>query len=161
MSLHSLLAIPILLFGCSSPEGGGGPDEHEPGSADDDDDATPYEPPGPWEDLEYLERIEYMEYIVEPSMRELFQEFDGELYADFGCETCHGEDPVDAEFEMPSGVLEPLSIAEINGLSTHPDPDIRRYSDFMGELKATMAPLIGQEPFPEGDFSCFDCHEQE
>lgn len=158
MSLRLLLVLlPTLLFGCPPQTDG---DDDDDASVADDDDATPYEAPGPWEDLEYLQRIEYMENLVEPPMRTLFQDFDAELYADFGCETCHGPDPEDAEFEMPSGVLEPLSINEITGLSTHPDPDVQRYDALMADVKTTMAPLLDREPFPAGDFGCFECHEQ-
>ncbi len=156
-SLFLLLLLPLLAACPSSTT----PADDDDDAVSDDDDATPYEAPGPWTDLEYLQRIEYMEHLVEPVLRELFQEFDAELYADFGCETCHGEDPADVDYEMPSGTPESLSIAEINGLRNHPDPERSRYYDLMNTVKATVAPLVDQEPFPTGDFSCFSCHEQE
>jgi hypothetical protein len=152
----SLLALALLL-GCPAPVDV----DDDDATAADDDDATPYEPPGPWADLDRLQRIEYMENLVEPAARELFQEFDPELYAEFGCETCHGEDPADHDYAMPSGALEALSISEINGLANNVDPDRARYAALMDDVKATVAPLVGQQPFPSGSFSCFDCHEQE
>jgi len=126
------------------------------GSDDDDDDDTPYVAPGPWADLSYVERIAYMENIVEPTMREHFQDFDPDGFADFGCDTCHGDDANDVDYELPNGVTPisfPLDVSE---------PGRQEFEDFMDEVvKPEMAALVDQQPFPQGEFSCFSCHERE
>ncbi len=122
----------------------------------DDDDDTPWVAPGPWADLSHVERIEYMENVVEPAMRELFQEFDADEFADFGCETCHGDDASDIEYELPNGVTPldlPLDMS---------DPVNQDFGPFMDDVvKPEMAALIDEQPFPQGTFGCFACHERE
>ena len=56
----------LLLFGL--PVGG----DQGPGLGDDDDvqgdddDDTPYVKPGPWQDMTFLQRLEYIEEVVQP-----------------------------------------------------------------------------------------------
>jgi hypothetical protein len=151
MTRPLLLLLPLLLTltACDPATVAGGPD------AGDDDD-TPYAPPAPWADLSFTERIVYMEEIVEPTMRELFQEFDPIEFADFGCETCHGPDATDIEFDLPNGVTPisfPLDVSE---------PGVAEQADFMDEVvKPEMAALVDKEPFPSGSFGCFACHERD
>ncbi|MCP4873546.1 MAG: hypothetical protein GY898_33080 [Proteobacteria bacterium] len=133
-----------------------GPVPADDDDAGDDDDDTPYVATGPWADLSFTERIAYMENIVEPAMQELFLEFDPVEFEDFGCETCHGEDADDVEYELPNGVTPisfPLDVSE---------PGREEFADFMDEVvKPEMAALVDEQPFPQGDFGCFACHERE
>ena len=124
--------------------------------AGDDDDDTPYVAPGPWADLSFTERLAYMENLVEPPMRTLFQEFDPVQFEDFGCATCHGEDAAEIEYELPNGVTPisfPLDVSE---------PGREELAEFMDDVvKPQMAALVDEQPFPQGDFGCFACHERE
>ncbi len=143
----------VLLVALPACSGGGGRD-------DDDDDDTPYVKPADWEDMDFAQRREYMEQVVQPTMEELFVAWDPELYPEVTCETCHGEDPLDVDYEMPNG-LEPLDLDDFP-LENSPDEEIREHAIFMNdEVKPTMAELLDQEPFPQGTFGCFECHERE
>jgi len=154
MIRHSLLLvlptlILSLMFGCDVP----------PAEGDDDDD-TPYEPSGPWEDLEFAERLTFMEEIVLPRMEELFSGENAATYPGIRCESCHGEDPSDVDYSMPNG-LAPLDLDDFP-LEESEDEEIAHRAEFMDqEVKPVMAGLLGMEPFPQGEFGCFACHEQE
>jgi hypothetical protein len=127
---------------------------------DDDDDDTPYEAPGPWDDLSYAERLGFMENLVLPAMEEIFVGENAADYPGINCETCHGSDASQVDYEMPNG-LEPLNLEDFP-LEESPDEDIAATAHFMDtEVKPIMAELLGLEPLPEGDFGCFSCHERE
>ena len=141
----SVLLVVCLASGCSS-----GDDDDD--VSDDDDDSTPYVKPGPWQDMSFDEREEYMREVVEPTMEALFAEYDPESFGNIGCSTCHGQNAADNDYAMPNG-LEPLDVADF--------PLSDEIADFMDdEVKPAMAELLDQEPFPQGEFGCFNCHEQ-
>ena len=142
-----------LMLGCGA----------EPSGDDDDasdDDDTPYEAPGPWEDLTFAERLTFMEELVLPAMEEIFVDDNAANYPGINCETCHGSDASQVDYAMPNG-LEPLNLDDFP-LENSPDEEIAASAHFMDtEVKPVMAELLGQLPFPEGDFGCLSCHEQE
>lgn len=125
MNLNRLLSLLLGLFllvpltGC--PDDTGDDDD----SAADDDDSTPYVQPGPFEDMEREERIEFMRHVVVPTMQPLLAQIDPEKYneVDFGCDDCHGEDYIDADYEMPNGIVE-LSVSNFPH-SQNADPELR------------------------------------
>ncbi|MEE2828591.1 MAG: hypothetical protein VX498_05355 [Myxococcota bacterium] len=152
-----LLLLTGLLVGCPIPPGGGGDDDD---ASFDDDDDTPYVQPAPWADMDFIQRLEFMEQVVEPTMKELFVDFDEEEFKDFSCTTCHGDDGSDLDYEMPNGVT-PLDLDDFP-LSASPDERTRDFDVFMSdEVKPTMAALLDRQPFPQGDFGCFACHEMD
>jgi len=113
-----------------------------------------------WPDMDDEQRRTYMKETVEPVMEELFQEFDPERFAEFGCRTCHGEDARDVGFEMPNGIA-PLGPSTFGS----EDPGVKAFSDFMKEKVApAMVELLEAEPYDretgEG-FGCFGCHGRE
>ena len=127
--------------------------------AGDDDDSTPYVQPGPFEDMDFDERKEFMMQIVEPAMQELFQEYDADEFASFSCSTCHGEDGEDLEYELPNG-LEPLSQADFP-VGNIDDPDRRAFALFMeDEIVPAIAEHLGRT-VGVGGVRCTTCHEWE
>ena len=163
LTLLLLLSLLSLLVAC--PPGGG--DDDDDSAGDDDDsvaadavcDDPDYEAPGAWASLDHDQRKQYMACLVLPEMTDLFQEFDDGLYADFSCETCHGADREDVDYEMPNGVA-PLAISDFP-FSQHEDERLRAYGEFMeDEVYPTMAEFLGLQPTP-AQFSCYDCHEQD
>src|SRR5262245_16383641 len=64
--------------------------------------AKPAGPPKPWKDMSAKERGTYMKDVVAPHMKVAFQQFDGEEYKKFGCETCHGKKAKARKFKMPN-----------------------------------------------------------
>lgn len=118
-------------------------------------------PPRPWADMNQADKRRYMAEVVEPAMRPLFQEYDSQRFADFGCETCHGSDMVARQFDMPNPAI----------LALHPSgtPEQRQTVDrhprmvrFMyNRVVPRMQRLLGMQAFDattgEG-FSCYQCH---
>ena len=154
-SLVCLLALLALssLAGCPS----AGDDDDVVG--DDDDDSTPYVQPGPFEDMDFDERVEFMTEIVEPRMQELMQEFDADEFSSFSCSNCHGEDAEENEYELPNG-LEALSNDDFP-IEDIEDDERRAYAEFMEEeIVPEIAELLERSIGVTG-VRCTTCHEFE
>jgi hypothetical protein len=116
----------------------------------------PYVQPAPWEDLGLQQREDFMTWVFNPAMHTLFTDRDPDLYADFGCETCHGEDPEDIDYEMPANVSA-LTIDDVpvDGID---DPERLEQATWMEEaILPAMADMFEQEMTLAGS-SCLDCH---
>ncbi len=103
------------------------------------------------------EKGDFMEHVVMPAMKPLFQGFDAEDFSHFSCATCHGRDAREVNFRMPNGV-EPLDPAHMPA----EDGEKGRAMHFMEEqVKPRMAELLHQTQWsptnPQG-FGCFNCH---
>src|SRR6478735_4972013 len=74
------------------------------------DTAEPRDPNAPFDfdKLSYDEKRAFMKDHVVPTMKPLFQKFDGEKFASFGCKTCHGKEPQKVKYKMPSDDLPAL-----------------------------------------------------
>lgn len=117
-------------------------------------------PPSPWKDMTGEERGAYMKNVVLPKMKDVFARFDAKHFADVTCATCHGENPKEAKFKMPSPKIprlpaDPAKFKE--ELAEHPE-----MADFMAKtVKPVMAALLGLPEYsqenPQG-FGCGGCH---
>lgn len=118
-------------------------------------------PPRPWAEMSAEERGRYMAEVVLPYFRALFQEYDAERYADFGCQTCHGAAMNERGFAMPNPDLMPLhpsgSPEQRQMVEEHP-----RMVRFMFNhvVPAARAAVDGAPYDPETreGFGCFSCH---
>lgn len=112
----------------------------------------------PWDDMDRGERAAFMAQIVLPRMREVFQAFDPERFADFDCTTCHGKDAKARGFAMPSPdlpVLDPRGIYRKH----RKDPAQHAIADFMWkEVQPEMGRLLGVTYGPKGRIDCATCH---
>ena len=113
--------------------------------------------PQTWADMNHDQRMTYMRETVMPEMKTLFVAFDSERFADFGCQTCHGEDARAVGFGMPNG-LAPLDPAHIPEIFQSERP----MAVFMTQKAwPKMAELLDEPLFDaaSGDgFSCMNCH---
>lgn len=112
-------------------------------------------PPEPWESMSHADQEMYMVAYVLPIHAEIFAEHDAEEYGNgrFVCETCHGDDGQQRNWEMPSRSLPPLPPegSERWNAAAQRDPESWR---FMTEVVTpTMRTQLGQ---PE--LTCFACH---
>ncbi len=103
------------------------------------------------------EKGDFMEHVVMPAMKPLFQQFDAEDFSHFSCATCHGRGAREVNFRMPNGI-EPLDPAHMPA----EDGESGRAMHFMEEqVKPRMAELLHQTQWsptnPHG-FGCFNCH---
>lgn len=162
MTLRTRLTIPFFMLTLAC---GGGAAEEEP-PADDttaggDDMTETATTDGvadiAWADMTPEQKGQFMAEVVVPTMRPMFQELDGERFADFGCATCHGEDAREVSFEMPNGVA-PLDPAQIPGMFESDQP----MAQFMTQrVWPRMGELLGEELYDEethSGFSCLNCH---
>ncbi len=148
MSIRRVLTLlPLTLFALACPTAQ--PDDDD---VADDDDAAPYEQPAPWDDLDIDQRLEFMRELFEPRMRDAFQDFDAELYADFKCETCHGADMEAAEYAMPNGLF-PL---DNRGRPIEPTYNSERVRGFMDDEVVPLA----EDLLDQDELGCFTCHER-
>ena len=49
--------------------------------------------------------MEHMGLVLYPAMKEVFQGQDGERWAEFKCQTCHGDDAKEVNYEMPNAIV--------------------------------------------------------
>jgi len=124
--------------------------------------AAPAEAPMPeaFDDMNHDQRVTFMKTSVAPKMRDLFQKYDGERFAEFGCTTCHGSSAKDGTFKMPNPELPklPKSPEGFKALAEKNPAGLK----FMKEVVLpTMASLVRQEPFDPAThkgFACGECH---
>lgn len=115
-------------------------------------------PDVPFDDLDHDQREEFMKQKVVPTMTPIFKNHDPKKYANFGCDTCHGEDFIKGDFEMPNPKLPKLNFAD---MSKFKPADIEWMKT---QVWPTMGKLLKEplysESNPEG-FNCTTCHTQE
>ncbi len=110
-------------------------------------------PDTPWATMSRGDREMYMIGKVMPIMNEVFARQYGTRVANFGCETCHGQDMREVAFAMPSRTAMPV-----------PAPGTPAYARlerqfpesvrFMSEVVTpTMGTLLGIE-----GYTCNHCH---
>ena len=109
-----------------------------------------------WADMNVDERKMHMGTVVWPHMKEKFIAANAEQYADFKCQTCHGDDMTEVGFKMPNA-LTPLPVTDTFKAAMDMDPEIAK---FMGEVVVpTMAADLNMEAGSgEGQIGCFSCH---
>ncbi len=116
-----------------------------------------------WKDMTKEQRGRYMKKVVMPKMRDLFVAFDPETFKKPSCATCHGKNPKEKKFKMPSDDLPALPASEKEFMATVMK-DKPQMVKFMNEqVSATMAELLGVKRFDpkapdENAFSCHNCH---
>ncbi|MED5373441.1 MAG: hypothetical protein VX899_20645 [Myxococcota bacterium] len=96
-------------------------------------------------ELSDAEKTSYMAGTVTPRMAELFQAYDAEAYADFGCETCHS---AGGDYSMPTDEL--INWEE----GSFPEASDGPGAEFMhDQVLPEMKELLGDR-----SFSCVGCH---
>jgi hypothetical protein len=112
-------------------------------------------PDVPWEKLDHAQRIEFMKQKVVPTMKPIFQAHDANDFADFGCQTCHGDGAKEGHFDMPNPRLPKLNFQD---MSKFKKADLQWMDK---QVEPTMARMLGLPPYskdqPEG-FGCPTCH---
>ena len=114
-----------------------------------------------WRDKSHDERQGFMAAHVEPNMKKVFQKFDAKAYANFGCETCHGQDMEFVDFKMPNS-LYALPLKDTIAEATSYDEKTTKF--MQEEVLPAFAKLLFEppvEPGHAGGVSCFTCHPHE
>lgn len=114
----------------------------------------------PWAQRTDRQKGQFMNEVVLPAMKQLFQEFDAQEFAEFNCQTCHGANAREVHFHMPN-TLHPLNPASMPTPEST-DPEIARWATFMKtRVQPRMIELLGvpaYDPATNQGFGCFSCH---
>lgn len=108
------------------------------------------------------EKLKYMKEVIVPSMRTVFQEYDSNAFAQFGCVTCHGPGAKQGQFRMPTSALPKLNAND--GFAVHQQKSPEMLNFMMQKVVPEMAKLLGEpvyDPATHQGFGCGGCHEFE
>jgi cytochrome c553 len=106
-----------------------------------------------WATMNREQRLEFMGLTVLPEMKQLFQKYDAS-YAEFKCQTCHGDDMKEVDFKMPNGLF-PLT-------KPNPIPAAKDYDEQVTNFMQTeVVPRMGELLGTADSFNCFACHDTE
>lgn len=121
-----------------------------------------------WKDMTYQQKKAYMKAEVTPTMKPIFQEFDGKKFKTFDCATCHGKDGADRKFKMPSNGIHPLpNTPEAFQAKLKTEPTWPKWTEFMAQkVEPAMGKLLDVPVFDpkkpvKGAFGCGNCHKLE
>lgn len=135
------------------------------GGAEDPAESDSDPEPTVWADMNFEQRVAYMNGVVLPRMKEVFVAYDPAFQA-MDCATCHGATGVTQDYAMPSPEIAVLPDTEEGFLEYVQDPEHperEKWSNFMlNQVVPEMASLLQRDRFDPttgtGDFSCNACH---
>lgn len=110
----------------------------------------------PWAQMDHAARHAHMQSVVLPRMRTVFQRFDSERFADFGCGTCHGDGMADGTYAMPNPNLPTLDHAGVYKTHRKESPEITRF--MWKEVQSELGQSLGVTWGPNGTIDCKSCH---
>ncbi len=113
-------------------------------------------PEAPWEEMSRAEREAYMAASVLPHMRETFTAFDGERFAEFGCETCHVSGAAAGDYAMPDPGIPKRSRKSFRQGHQKKHPETVRF--VWEQVEPEMSALLGGPKGVRG-FNCRSCHQ--
>jgi hypothetical protein len=111
-----------------------------------------------WKDKSREQRMDWMAVAVFPKMRQLFQEQDPEKYADFACQTCHGEQMERVDFRMPNDLF---ALEKSDTLAKAKEYDEKTTDFMLGGVVPEMAKLLDMDAYTlenQSGFGCTGCH---
>lgn len=121
-----------------------------------------------WKDMTFEQKKAYMKSAVTPTMKPIFQAFDGKKFKTFNCQTCHGSDGAERKFKMPSNDIHPLpNTPEAFQAKLKTEPTWPKWTEFMAQkVEPAMGKLLDLPVFDpkkpvKGAFGCANCHKLE
>jgi mono/diheme cytochrome c family protein len=121
-----------------------------------------------WNDMTVPQKKAYMKAAVTPTMKPIFQAFDGKKFKTFTCVTCHGADGAARKFKMPSNDIHPLpNTAAAFEAKMKSEPTWPKWTEFMSQkVEPAMGKLLDLPVFDpkkpvKGAFGCANCHKLE
>ena len=158
MRLLSLPLVLVVLIGCAHTNEGEGPPAGGPPPEDNSPVVTPAEVA--WKDMTKQQKGRYMHHVVMPKMKDVFVAFDAEKFAKPNCNTCHGKNPKEHGFKMPSPDLPQLPASEKEFMETVMKDKPEMVKFMSGKVTPMMADLLGLKAFdPKApDPAAFGCH---
>lgn len=115
----------------------------------------PGAPTVPWSKKTREQRMEFMGLTVHPKMKALFQARSAKVYAQFRCQTCHGDDMEAVSFRMPNS-LYPLPAVE--PMKAALDYDAVTAKFMADSVVPAMNELLGAGDPGAAQVTCHTCH---
>ncbi len=112
-----------------------------------------------WGDLTKEQKYEFMQSDVMPAMSLLFSTYDNDHYGKMTCETCHGENPKQREWAMPSPSLPKLDPS--NHFQAWQEKSPKAVKFMAVDVTPAMARLLSVptfDPKTGQGFGCMSCH---
>jgi len=101
------------------------------------------------------DKLQHMKKVIQPTMGQVFSEYDGKKYGEFGCRTCHGDKKQDPHMALPKLTLSGDGFQKLMAAK----PALMK---FMTEkVTPAMATAMGAKPFDPAThqgFGCGGCH---
>jgi mono/diheme cytochrome c family protein len=121
-----------------------------------------------WKGMTFPQKKAYMKAAVTPTMKPIFQAFDGKKFKSFNCATCHGDDGAERKYKMPSNGIHPLpNTPAAFQAKLKSEPTWPKWTEFMAQkVEPAMGKLLDVPVFDpkkpvEGAFGCAKCHKLE
>lgn len=118
-------------------------------------------PPRPWAELSHDERQAHMVRHVLPATADLFASWDATRFADFSCQSCHGQDAETRAYAMPNPSL--LTLYPTGTLGQ--EQVLAQYREACTFMYSRLVPAMGQllampeyDPSTQVGLTCFACH---
>lgn len=109
-----------------------------------------------WTEMDEPERMEHMAAVVMPRMQAVFQGYDPERFADFGCATCHGSGSGSGDFAMPNPGLPELDASNLYKKHRKESPEMVKL--MWKQVEPAMGESLAQPYGFGGYISCERCH---
>lgn len=101
------------------------------------------------------QKVQHMKKVIQPTMAQIFSDYDGKKYGEFGCRSCHGEKMQDPHMVLPKLTLSGDGFQKLMAAK----PAVVK---FMGEkVTPAMAIAMRAKPFDPAThqgFGCGGCH---
>lgn len=113
-----------------------------------------------FDDMNDQQRKNFMKAVVLPTMKQEFEKYDANAYADMNCATCHGASAKDGSFGMPNPNLPklPSDAAGFDELMKQKPRAVKFMSDVVVPAMAKMLSEPAYDPKTQEGFGCFECH---
>jgi hypothetical protein len=114
-----------------------------------------------WANKSHQQKLEFMGRVVYPRMKRVFQSQDAAAYANFRCQTCHGEDMERKDFKMPNH-LYALPVADPLKEANAYNPKVAAFMQehVLPQMAEILDMPLAKAGTTEG-FTCFNCHAKE
>ena len=160
-SLFRSIPVALACFALAACGGSKPPAESAPDTAAEPAPAAASETP--WAEMNKERRASFMMQVVQPRMKDLFQQFDATHFAKFNCSTCHGEGAKNKSFEMPDAAI-PKIPGNMEGFEKLKAQKPEMVKFMMETVVPEMAKLLNEslfDPATGKGFGCGECHMHE
>jgi hypothetical protein len=113
----------------------------------------------PWSKKNHEQRMEFMGLVVYPKMKAVFREHDPKEFAQFRCQTCHGEDMESVDFKMPNSLF---ALPASDPVKAGSADDANMTTFMVDKVVPSMNALFEKDDAgTAATLGCLNCHQRE